>query len=330
MIDFAGCLGSPMMIRQAILPAAEAALSPMRRMMLLVLAILTLATLGVDALARRTGVRADVIRPKVHAWWPMAGLCFLAATSGAGVSCVLMGLLCYLALKEYFTLIPTTAADRGALLLAYMTIPVQFYWIWSGWFVMAMVFIPVYTSLILPARQILEEETEEFASRTGRILWGVLLFVYFLSHLALLVMLGRVPGTEIGGRELLIYLVFLTEVNDVGAYLTGNALGKHRIAPRVSPNKTWEGVLGGLVTAVISAVLLRFLTPFSIGRAALAGLCISMAGCVGDLCVSAVKRDVGVKDASKFIPGHGGILDRIDSLTYTAPLFFHCVRYLYF
>jgi phosphatidate cytidylyltransferase len=154
----------------------------------------------------------------------------------------------------------------------------------------------------------------------------VLLFVYCLSHLAYLLSLGStVAGGS--GRELFLYLVFLTEMNDVSAFIVGRLFGRRRIAPAVSPNKTVEGFAGALAVTTLLAVLLRFLTPFSAPCAAFVGVALSIAGLFGDLTVSAVKRDVGVKDASDFIPGHGGILDRVDSLTFTAPLFLHFVRY---
>ncbi|MBI4859098.1 MAG: phosphatidate cytidylyltransferase [Candidatus Riflebacteria bacterium] len=300
-------------------------------MILVVVTLLVTATAVTDLLARmRPDLKLDEIQIKIRSWWVMAGLFLFAVTVDNRLAYGLVGLICYLSLKEYFTIIPTTSADRGALFWAYLTVPIQFYWIASGWFMMAILFIPVYVFLILPARQILAGETTEFVARTARILWGVVLFVFSLSHLALFLSLGTVDGRAVGGRELLLYVVFLTEVNDVGSFLTGTSLGRHKISPKVSPNKTWEGFLGGLAVTVAGAVLLRFLTPFAVSRAAFAGLCIAIAGFFGDLCVSAVKRDVGVKDSGDFVPGHGGILDRVDSLTYTAPLFFHYVRYLYY
>jgi phosphatidate cytidylyltransferase len=117
----------------------------------------------------------------------------------------------------------------------------------------------------------------------------------------------------------------------VAQYLLGNLLGRHRIIPRISPNKTWEGFLGGVVTTVLLAVWLSgWLTPMRWQWALLAGLLISVAGYMGDVTISALKRDIGVKNTGTLLPGHGGILDRIDSLSYTAPLFFHFIYSLYF
>src|SRR5690606_15731572 len=128
----------------------------------------------------------------------------------------------------------------------------------------------------------------------------------------------------------LLYLVFLTQFNDVAQYTWGRLFGRRPIVPVVSPKKTWEGFLGGLLTTTVAAVLVApLVTPFDWQQAAASGLMIAAAGFIGDVTVSAVKRDLGVKDTGSLIPGHGGIMDRIDSLTFTAPLFFHFVRYFH-
>ena len=129
----------------------------------------------------------------------------------------------------------------------------------------------------------------------------------------------------------LLFLIFLTQFNDVAQYTWGKMFGRRKIIPGVSPNKTWEGFLGGVGTTFVMAIATApLVTPFSLAHAAAAGLLIPVAGFIGDVTVSALKRDLGVKDTGSLIPGHGGILDRIDSLTFTAPLFFHFTRYFYY
>ena len=158
--------------------------------------------------------------------------------------------------------------------------------------------------------------------------------VFSLSHAAYTLMLPtardaigtwRDPHT---GAALMIYLVVLTQLNDVAQFVWGKLLGRHKIIPAISPNKTWEGFLGGvLTTTAISAALGPWLTPIDLKTAAILGARHGIPSCVADVTVSAVKRDLGLKDTSQFLPGHGGVLDRVDSLTYTAPLFLHYVRY---
>jgi phosphatidate cytidylyltransferase len=118
-------------------------------------------------------------------------------------------------------------------------------------------------------------------------------------------------------------------MSDVLQYVWGKLTGKHKIAPDVSPNKTWEGFIGGVVTATLLGTALWWATPFKPLQAAGASLVITLMGFAGGLVMSAIKRDIGVKDFGAVIEGHGGILDRIDSLCFAAPIFFHLVRYFF-
>jgi len=142
--------------------------------------------------------------------------------------------------------------------------------------------------------------------------------------------LDPIGENTVGGVELVLYLVLLTELNDVLQYIWGKSIGKRKIIPKVSPNKTVEGFLGAFVSISILAVVFSFLTPFTWWEALISGMIMSMAGFIGDVVISMIKRDIGVKDSGNMLPGHGGILDRVDSLIYTAPLFFHYVYYLYY
>ena len=174
-------------------------------------------------------------------------------------------------------------------------------------------------------------ETQAFLHSVASLNWGIMTFVFGMSHVAYLLVLPLANNPTAGGAGLVLFLVFLTQLNDVAQYCWGRMLGRHKIVPKVSPNKTWEGFLGGVVTtAVLAALLARVLTPMTWRVAALAGIMISCAGFLGDVTISALKRDIGLKDTGNLLPGHGGILDRIDSLTYTAPLFFHFVHYFYY
>ena len=125
-------------------------------------------------------------------------------------------------------------------------------------------------------------------------------------------------------------MFLLIWTNDTFAYVCGRLFGKHKLFERISPNKTWEGFIGGLLSTVLAATLLKFLTPFSNEEAIGAGLLIACSGFVGDIIVSAIKRDFGLKDTGTVIKGHGGILDRIDSLVISSPFFFYFVYLQYY
>lgn len=268
---------------------------------------------------------------RINSWWVMITVFSLAMVLSQTVSLIFFGLISFLALKEYLSIIPIRRADRRVLFWAYVAIPIQYFWISIEWYGMFIIFIPVFMFLFLPMRMVIIGETKNFLQAVGTLHWGLMTMVFSISHIAYLLMLPEIDGFSAGGAGLVLFLVFLTQFNDVAQYVWGKLFGKHKIVPKVSPNKTWQGFLGGVFTTTVFAVLLSgLLTPLSIPMAIVAGLIISIAGFIGDVTISALKRDIGVKDSGSLLPGHGGILDRVDSLTYTAPLFFHFIYYYYF
>ncbi len=296
-----------------------------------ILGILVIATVVVWLVGvLRPSVDLGEMRQRIRSWWVMAAIFLVALALTRKISLVFFGFVSFLALKEYLSLIPTRRADRSVLFLAYLGIPFQYLWIGMEWYGMFIVFIPVYMFLLLPMRMVLIGETAGFLRSVGTLHWGLMMTVFSISHVAYLLVLPGGVNTNGGGPALVLYLVFLTQGNDVAQFLWGKSLGRHRVVPTVSPNKTWEGLLGGVATTVALGVLLaRLLTPFGLREAISATLIIGMGGFIGDIVISALKRDLAIKDSGTLLPGHGGILDRIDSLTYTAPLFFHYVYYLY-
>jgi len=270
------------------------------------------------------------LKARIATWWRMSIIFLLAILLVRSVSIAFFALLSFLALKEYVSLIPTRRSDRRVLLWAYLAIPLQYFWVWYEWYGMFIIFIPVYMFLFLPVRMVLVGDTAGFLRAAGTLHWGLMTTVFSLSHVAFLLVL---PADEAmtAGAGLVLFLVILTEMSDVMQFVWGKTLGKHKILPLVSPNKTWEGFLGGVVSTILLALLLGpYLTPLSLLHSAVAGCIIAFAGFAGDVTVSALKRDLKIKDTGSALPGHGGILDRVDSLTYTAPLFFHFVHYFYY
>jgi phosphatidate cytidylyltransferase len=293
--------------------------------------ILVVATAVVSLMGKaQPGRDLTELRQRIKSWWVMAVLFMVALALTRKISLVFFGFVSFLALKEYLSLIPTRRADRSVQLLAYLSIPVQYLWIGMEWYGMFIIFVPVYMFLLLPMRMVLIGETSGFLRSVGTLHWGLMVTVFSISHLAYLLVLPETVNPNGAGPALVLYLVFLTQGNDVAQFLWGKALGRHRVVPKVSPNKTWGGLLGGVGTTVLLGVLLApWLTPLTVIEAIVATVIIGMGGFVGDAVISALKRDLDIKDSGTMLPCHGGILDGIDSLTYTAPLFFHYIVYLY-
>jgi phosphatidate cytidylyltransferase len=292
--------------------------------------VLLVAASGASALLGRLkpGPDQENLRLRVRTWWQMVAVFLVALVVGRAVSIAFFALISFLALKEYFSLIPTRRVDRRVLFWAYLAIPLQYLWVGMEWYGMFLAFIPVYCFLLLPVRMLAVGETGGYLRAAGTIQWGLMTTVFSLSHAAFLLILRLTddPGRVVG-PGLVLHLVLLTQLNDIAQYLWGRSLGGRKVAPKVSPNKTWAGFLGGVgTTAVVGTALGPVLTPMGPAASLGAGLIIGLGGFVGDLNISALKRDLGIKDSGSLLPGHGGILDRVDSLTYTAPLFFH---YLY-
>ncbi len=263
---------------------------------------------------------------RVKSWWVMVAVFAIAIAIDRRLSIVFFAFISFLALKEYLSLIPTRRADRRVLFWAYLSIPFQYYWVYRGWYGMFIVFIPVWVMMAVSARMVLIGETKDFLRAVGTLQWGLMLMVFSISHQAYLLVLSPT-----GGAALVLYLVVLTQLNDVSQYVWGKTFGRRKVVPTVSPNKTVEGLIGGIVTTTgLSMLLAPVLTPLSFTDSIAAGLMIGAGGFLGDITIGAVKRDIGVKDAGTMLPGHGGVLDRINSLTYTAPLFFHFLRFYYF
>lgn len=295
--------------------------------------LLILSTLIIAVLTHRyPDQNFGELRARLLSWWVMATVFILAMLVNKILSLFLLGFTSFLAFKEYLSLIPTRRADHRVLFWAYLSIPVQYYWVSIAWYGMFIIFIPVYMFLFLPLRMVLIGETQGFLKAAGTLHWGLMVTVFSLSHAAYLLVLPEAVNPQAGSAGLLLFLVFLTEFNDVAQYLWGKLLGRHKIIPKVSPNKTWEGFLGGLLTTTLLAVVIApWLTPLTMTEAIFAGsVVIATAGFFGDVSISAIKRDLGIKDSGTLLPGHGGILDRVDSLTYTAPLFFHFVYYFHY
>lgn len=305
-------------------------LEPVPRMALIVLAGLSVSTVFVAVLRRRLSPAAGAeLAARLASWWVMAAVFFTALLTHHLLALGLCAFGSFWALKEYATLLPTRPADHRALVWSFLAIPVQYAWIAAGWYGMFVLFVPLYMFLLLPFRLVLTGETAGFVRSVAQIQWGLMVCVFGLSHLGMLVVSPFKAPPGVDGRTALLFLVLVVELSDVLQYCWGKLAGRHKVLPRVSPNKTWEGLIGGVLSVCLLGLGLRFLTPFSAREALAVCLLIALAGFAGGAVMSAVKRDFGVKDFGTLLPGHGGMLDRLDSLCYAAPVFFHWVRYFH-
>lgn len=268
------------------------------------------------------------LRQRISSWWLIIFVFSLAMVSPKWLALTIFGLISFMSLKEFLTLTPTRRSDSMTLLWMYAAIPLQYLWIGMSWYGMFIIFIPVYLFLFLPMRMVITGNTKGFLHSASSLHWGMMTTVFCLSHVAFLLVF--LPQDARTGALLVIFLVLATEFNDIAQYLWGKTLGHTKVVPKVSPNKTLAGLLGGVMTTTLLCVILGpLLTPMDRVHSLIAGLIIGVSGFCGDVVMSAIKRDFRVKDSGKLLPGHGGILDRLDSLIYSAPLFFHFFWYCY-
>jgi phosphatidate cytidylyltransferase len=299
-----------------------------------VLALLLISTLIGSILKNRhkgdaSRATIDNLNARIRAWWKMCAIFAVAVLSGRIGALVLFAILSFLAMREYITLVPTRRADHRTLFWSFFVImPLQYYLIGIQWYGLFAIMIPVLACIFIPPSIAIAGDTEHFLERASKIQFGIMVCVYSLSHAPALLLL-RIPGFEGHDARLLLYLVIVDQMSDVLQYVWGKLVGKHKIAWRVSPNKTWEGLAGGVTSATALGTALWWATPFTPLESAGISLMICLLGFAGGLTMSAIKRDIGIKDFGVVIEGHGGILDRIDSLCFAAPIFFHLVRYYF-
>ncbi|MEW9836520.1 phosphatidate cytidylyltransferase [Mesorhizobium marinum] len=267
------------------------------------------------------------LNDRIRAWWVMATLLAIAFIGGRTGVILLFGFCSFAALREFLTLTNVRRADHWSLVTAFFVVlPYQYYLIWIDWYGLYAIFIPVYVFLLLPIVSALRGEAENYLVRIAELQWALMIAVFCASHVPALLNL-KIPGYE--GRNVLLiaFLIVVVQLSDVLQYVWGKLLGKRKIAPRLSPSKTVEGFAGGILSATTVGAGLWWMTPFTVWQAGLLAFLIAILGFFGGLVMSAIKRDRGVKDWGHVIAGHGGFIDRLDSVVFSAPIFFHVVRY---
>ena len=290
---------------------------------------------------------------RVRAWWMIFAILALGIVLGRIATVVLFGMVSFWALREFVTMTPTRRGDHRALFWTFFFFtPLQYVLVgvgrtyadseggWLGlggldFFGIYSIMIPVYASLVIPARIALSGDHKRFLERSAKIQLGLLICVYALSHAPALLDLelyswheGKWEAWSQSGANagLLFYFVLLTQLNDGFQFLWGKLLGRHVIAPKINASKTWEGYIGGILSTALIGTLLWKVTPFTIWGSACMSLVIAVMGFAGSMTMSAIKRDRGVRDYGTLVQGHAGVLDRIDSICFAAPMFFHLTR----
>ncbi|WP_099557313.1 phosphatidate cytidylyltransferase [Hartmannibacter diazotrophicus] len=277
----------------------------------------------------RQNTTIENLNDRIRAWWVMAIVISIALVGGRFGVILLFALSSFAALREFMTLTNASRADHATLVAAFFVVlPLQFWLIWIDWYGFYSIFIPVYVFLFLPIVSALSGMTRNFLIRIAEMQWALMICVFCMSHVPALMDL-KIPGYEGRGVLLIAFLVIVVQLSDVLQYVWGKLIGRRKIAPHLSPSKTIEGFLGGCLSATLIGAGLWWMTPFTPLQAGAMSLLITLMGFFGGLVMSAIKRDRGVKDWGHLIAGHGGFIDRLDSVIFAAPLFFHVTRYFW-
>jgi len=297
-----------------------------------VLVVLGAATAVAHVLRRRpeTGLNPALLETfwrRIRAWWLLLSIVAATFLIHRVVTIAVFGLISFWALREFITLTPTRPGDHRALFwVFFVATPVQFVLVGLGWYTWFVSFIPIYAFLLISARIALADDPKRFLERTAKIQIGLLICVYCFSYAAALLSLpvDKVSSGAASLRErLLFFFVLMVQLSDVLQYAWAQLPWKHVLAPTISPSRTLEGLLGGVLSTSLVGSALYWATPFPYWLAGLMSGLIALIGFAGGLTMSAIKRDRGVQDYGTLVEGHGGVLDRIDSLCFAAPVFFH-------
>lgn len=300
--------------------------------------ILTIASLIGWILARKAKSKSDSaqatisnLNARTKSWWVMVIVLLGALALGHLGTTIIFALISFFALREFLTATPTKRADYYALCFAFFVIlPYQYWLVHTQWYGMFSIMIPVYAFTLLPILSVIGGDSTDYLARTARTQWGLMVCVYCISHIPMLLTLPLPQDSlRMGSAGLVLFLVCLIQGSDVLQYVWGKLCGKRPVARVLSPQKTLEGLLGGVFTASLVGVAMHRLTPFSPLQAFAVSLLLCFIAFFGGLVMSAIKRERGIKDWGTLIEGHGGMMDRIDSLCFSAPVYFHILRYYF-
>lgn len=270
------------------------------------------------------------ISSRIRFLWVMTIVFLLAALYSYKILLVYVAFIAFLGLKEFLSITPTRRTDRRVLLWAYLSIPIQFFLIWQGWFEAFFLYVPAHVFLILPMVMVIIGDTDGFLRAWSTLGWGIITTVYSLGFLACVLVLPALENRATEGIGLALFLVGLAQNNHAAHYLFGRQFHDSRLAFKVSQTRNWASLAGGiLVTTLLAVLLAPLITPFSRLDALWIGPLISIGGFIGYIILSAIKSDLGLRDRGSMTPGSGGVLNRIDTFVYAAPLYFYIVQQYY-
>ncbi len=265
---------------------------------------------------------------RIHMWWLMLAILASGMILGHIACMVLFFGVSFWALREFITMTPTRRGDHRTLFwVFFLFTPLQYVLVGLGqdYYGLYSIMIPVYASLFIPARIAVSGDPKRFLERSAKIQAGLLICVYALSFAPAILTL-KFDKWDGANEDLLLFFVVLVQLNDILQYAWGKLLGRHVIAPSINASRTWEGFIGGLVSSTLLGILFHWVTPFRIWEAGLIAMVTGLMGFAGGITMSAIKRDRGVMDYGTLVQGHAGLLDRIDSLCFAAPVFYQLSR----
>lgn|GEM_PF-6060 len=284
---------------------------------------------------------------RLRAWWMMVlFIVFGLVINRLGII-VIFALISFWAFREFITMTPTRRGDHRALFWSLVVFtPLQYIliglgqtnWEWKpgrtvDFYGLYSIMIPVYASLFIPARIAMAGDHKRFLERSAQITLGLLICVYSLSHAPAILdlSLAQSNGTLWTGSNagLLFFFVLISQLSDVLQWSWGQIAGRHIVAPEISNSRTWEGCIGGSLSAGLCGAVLYWVTPFQIYEAAIISIVVAFLGFAGGMTMSAIKRNRGVQDYGTLVMGHAGVLDRIDMLCFSAPIFYHITRFFF-
>lgn len=285
-------------------------------------------------------------RQRLNAWWLMCAILVFGLLLQPMGTVVLFGLVSFWALREFITMAPTRRGDHRALFWALIVFtPLQYVLIaaersgfqWragrNDFYGLYSIVIPVYASLFVPARIAMSGDHKRFLERSAQITVGLLICVYALSYAPALINLNLTTSSGVkwtgSPAGLLFFFILVSQLSDILQWSWGQLLGKRIIAPEVSTGRTWEGFAGGTLSTGLIGAGLFWVTPFTFWEAACMSMIVALMGMFGGMTMSAIKRDRGVNDYGSLVLGHAGVLDRIDTLCFAAPVFYHLTRFFF-